>query len=87
MKFDKKIKRLYTQYVIWKFKFLMLFWSKSRKYSQSWANDHLSMTTTILRSHLNNDSLSTTATIFEYQWWSLYTGLTLFEWLTISHDK
>ncbi len=56
-------------------------------YIQTWANDHLSITTGILRSHsklilhkwpLNNDHLSTSATIFGSQWWPLYTGLTVY---------
>jgi hypothetical protein len=56
------------------------------EYSQTWTNNHLRIATTILRSHLelllltwplNNDHLSTTATIFGSQGWSLYTGLTV----------
>ncbi len=56
------------------------------KNSQTWANDHLSTTTTILWSHLellrhkwplNNGHLSTTVTIFGSRGWSLYAGLTV----------
>ena len=55
-------------------------------YSQTWAKDHIRIATTILRSHnglllhkrpLNNDHLSTTATIFGSQGRSLNTGLTV----------
>ncbi len=55
-------------------------------YSQIWANDHLFLTTTILWFHLeilqhkwplNNDHLSTTATIFGSQGWSLWIVLSV----------
>ncbi len=58
------------------------------------ANDHLRIATTVLRSHLgfllhkiplNNDHLSTTATIFGSQGWLLYTGSTI-HWLTLKLD-
>ncbi len=62
------------------------------KYSQTWVNDRLRITTTCLhrplfwdpnfyfhniKLHLNNDHLSTTATNFGSRGWSLYTGLTV----------
>ncbi len=57
-------------------------------YSQTWAYDHLSTTTTILRPRLkllsqkwplSNDHLSSTATIFGSRGWSLCTGLIAFK--------
>ncbi len=56
------------------------------KYSQQWFNDHFQIATTISKSHLEHLShkrplcknyLSTTATIFWSQGWSLFTGLTV----------
>jgi len=62
------------------------------KYSQTWVNDHLRITTTCLKRlqfwgpnfnfhntklPLNNDHLSTTATNFGSQGWLLYTSLTV----------
>ena len=59
------------------------------KYSQTWANDHLRITTTCvqrplfwgpiftfysIKLPLNNDHLSTTATIFGSRGWSFYTS-------------
>jgi len=64
-------------------------------YSQTWANDHLRIATTCLQRPLfcgpvflvysikvplNNDHLSTTATIFGSRGWPLYTGLTVHKW-------
>ncbi len=55
-------------------------------YSQTWAYDHLSIRTTVLRYHLkllshkwplNNDHLSTTATIFVSRGCLWYTSLTV----------
>ena len=63
-----------------------------RKYSQTWANDHLRIATTCqqrppfcgpilsfynIKLPLNSDHLSTMATICGSQGWSLYTGLTV----------
>jgi hypothetical protein len=65
---------------------------KVRNYCQTWTNDHLWITTTCLQRPLflgpdfnvysidlplNNDHLSTTATILGSRGWSLYTGLTV----------
>ncbi len=67
---------------------IMITW----KYSQTWADDHLRIATTWLQwpsfwcpnlifyniePPLNNDHLSTKTTVFGYQGWSLYTGLTV----------
>ena len=64
-------------------------------YSQTWANDHLRITTTCLQRPLflglninvynsvklplNYDHLSTTVTILGSRGWSLHTGLTVVE--------
>ncbi len=61
-------------------------------YSQTWANDQLRIAITclyndhhfgslsellLLKWPLNNDHISTTATIFWFRWWLFYTGLTV----------
>jgi hypothetical protein len=71
----------------------LLFLIHNFKYSQTWVNDHLRITTTCMQRPLflgpnfnfhniklalNNDHLSTTATNFGSRGWSLYTGLTVF---------
>jgi len=59
------------------------------RFSQTWANHHLFITTIILRIHhglllhkwpLFNDHLSTKVTILGSQGWSLFKGLTLYTW-------
>jgi len=70
-------------------------------YSQTWVNDHLRIATTCLqrpqfwgpnfnfhntKQPLNNDHLSTTATNFGSQGWSLYTSLTVFA-IKISKER
>ncbi len=56
------------------------------KYSQTWSNDLFQIATTIFRSHFellfhkwppNNGHLSTVATFWASEGWSLYTGLTV----------
>ena len=68
------------------------------KYSQTWANDHLRITTTCLQRPpflgpifnfhniklpLNSDHLSTTVSNLGSQGWSLYTGLTVQIWVKL----
>jgi len=71
----------------------MFTFNYSYDYSQTWVNDHLRITTTCLQQPqfwgpnfnfhniklpLNNDHLSTTATNFGSQGWSLNTSLTVY---------